>query len=124
MKTHESGATLLPEQNGSDKSEATAETLVIGGKAMAKLVDVIADLYCTGPNRKLDALGVVALAIERAGMQVKCESDGHILYFDDEDDLSEVTQWLQETNGVYRIVFRDGYVCKYDVANEAEAVLT
>jgi hypothetical protein len=102
--------------------DVTPETLVIGGKAMAKLIDAIADLYCTGPNRKLDALGDVALAIEHANMEVKYESGGHILDFDDRELLSEVTEWLQETDGLFHVAFRDGYECKHELDGESEEV--
>lgn len=99
------------------------ETLIIGGKAMAKLIDAIADLYCTGPDRKLDALGDVALAIERANMVVKYKSDTRTRNFDDRQLLSDVVDWLQETDGVFHVVFRDGYECKHEGdAEEVEEV--
>ena len=73
---------------------------------------------------KLDALADVALAIKRANMEVKYESDGRILNFDDLEELSDVTEWLMmETDGLYHIVFRDGYECKHEVdAEQVEEV--
>jgi hypothetical protein len=114
MKKEHKGETLSPQQSDSEK-----EMCVIGGKAMAKLIDVIADLYCTGPHRKLDALGIVALAIKRANMDVKYESDDGILNFDDLEELSDVTEVLMmDTDGLYHIVFRDGCECKHEVIAE------
>jgi hypothetical protein len=118
MKTYESGVTLPPAQNGSDNSEPT--TFVIGGKAMAKLIDTIADLYYTGSHRVIDAMGEIALVIDRANIDVKFETEHGILDFADRELLSEVTDWLQETDGVYRVAFRDGYVCKHEVGAEEE----
>jgi hypothetical protein len=102
------------------------ETFIIGGKAMAKLIDAIADVYCSGPNRWLDSVDILATAIasliENADMEVKLQSVGDLVNFDNFTELSDIALWLQESSGSFQIAFLNGYDGKHAGGGEQKEV--
>lgn len=109
-------------------NDLTPETFIIGGKAMAKLIDAIAHVYAAGPDRKAKSIEIVTTAIIElmwwAKMELKLDLNGETLDFDEFEEFSDVEMWLQETEGLFRFGFPglDGCKPESDVEPQVRAV--